>query len=235
MDGLRRYGGQTWFALGDADLATHLYRTQRLSEGAVLSGVTAEIATAWGLRLRVLPVSDDRVRTVLSVPGEGEIAFQDYFVARRHSVAVDGVRFDGAATASPAPGVLDALAGADTVVICPSNPIVSIGPVLAVPGVAGAVAGRRDRVVAVSPIVGGAALKGPADRLMRELGHEATVVGVARMYAPLAATLVVDEADAGLADAVEAEGMRCVVTPTVMSTPEVSRRLADTVLGAVHS
>ncbi|HET9732579.1 MAG TPA: 2-phospho-L-lactate transferase [Acidimicrobiales bacterium] len=234
MEALSRYGGQTWFALGDADLATHLYRTQRLAEGATLSAVTAEVAAAWGVRVGILPVSDDPVRTVLAVDGEGEIAFQDYFVARRHSVPVTGVRFRGADEARPAPGVLAALADADAVVVCPSNPVVSIGPVLAVPGVADAVRARRDTVVAVSPIVGGAALKGPADRMMRELGLDASVTGVARMWAPYASTLVVDERDAPLAATVEAEGMRCVVTNTVMSDPAVAANLARVVLGAVN-
>ena len=234
MDALERYGGQTWFRLGDRDLATHLYRTQRLAEGAGLAAVTAEIAAAWDVDVRLLPMSEDPVRTVLAVEGEGELSFQEYFVGRRHEVTVESVRFSGAGGAAPGPGVLEALAGADAVVICPSNPIVSIGPVLAVPGVSGAVRARRERTVAVSPIVAGAALKGPADRLMRELGHDASVVGVARLYAPLAAALVIDEADADLAPAVEEQGMRAVVTRTVMSSPEVARQLAETTLAAVR-
>ena len=232
MDELERYRGQTWFRLGDRDLALHLYRTQRMSEGAALSRVTAEVADAWGVGVRLLPVSDDPLRTMVTVEGAGEIAFQDYFVARRHDVTATAVRFDGAGTARPAPGVLDALAGAEAVVICPSNPIVSIGPILAVPGVAEAVAAGRGRTVAVSPIVAGRALKGPADRLLRELGHDPSVVGVARIYAPLAATLVIDDADADLAPFVEEAGMRCVVAPTVMSSPDIARGLAAVVLGA---
>ncbi len=231
MEALGRYpSALTWFGLGDRDLATHLFRTHRLGQGAPLSRVTAEIAAAWGVGVAVLPMTDDRVETRMDVAGEGEIGFQDYFVRRAHAVAVRGVRFDGADSARPAPGVLDALAGADVVVICPSNPIVSIGPLLAVPGVSDAVSVRRDRVVAVSPIVAGAALKGPADRLLGELGHEVSVVGVARLYAPLAATLVVDEADAVLAPAVEAAGMRCVVAPTVMHGPAEAAALARVVL-----
>ncbi len=184
MEALRRYPSSlSWFSLGDRDLATHLFRTQRLREGAALSTVTAEIAAAWGVSVVVLPVTDDRVETLMDAEDEGEIGFQDYFVRRVHAVAVRGVRFRGAETARPAPGVVDALHAAELVVICPSNPIVSIGPVLAVPGVREAVAARREHVVAVSPIVAGAALKGPADRLLRELGHEASVVGVARIYA----------------------------------------------------
>lgn len=232
MEALRRYpAARAWFNLGDRDLATHLYRTDRLRTGAALSAVTAEIAVAWDLGLRLLPVSDDPVRTFVTVDGS-EIGFQEYFVNRHHAVAASAVRFDGAERATPAPGVLDAIAAAERVVIAPSNPIVSIAPVLAVPGVQAAVTARRDDVVAVSPIVAGAALKGPADRLLRELGHEASVVGVARLYAPIAATLVIDDADADLAAAVEAEGLRCVVAPTIMRGPKEAAALAQVVLAA---
>ena len=232
MDALERLGGDAWFRLGDRDLATHLYRTDRLRQGATLSTVTAEITAALGVGARLLPMSDDPVRTHLTLAGGPEVSFQDYFVRRRHSVAVEAVRFSGAEHARPAPGVLDAMARAEVVVVCPSNPIVSVGPVLAVPGVLEALAARRDDVVAVSPIVAGAALKGPADRLLVELGHEATVVGVARLYAPFAATLVVDDADAALAAPVEACGVRCVVAPTVMHTPAHAAALATRLLDA---
>ena len=233
MAALDRFGpGLTWFRLGDRDLATHLYRTRRLDEGAPLSTVTAEIAAAWGVGVRLLPMSDDRVATRVDVPGEGEIEFQDYFVRRRHDVPVRAVRFEGVAAARPAPGVLDAISEADRVVICPSNPIVSIDPILAVPGIKAAVVARRADVVAVSPIVAGAALKGPAARLLADLGHDVSVVGVARLYAPLAAVLVVDEADGWLAGAVEEEGMRCVVTPAVMRARPEAVALATAVLGA---
>jgi LPPG:FO 2-phospho-L-lactate transferase len=237
MDALGRYtpeappgssAGTTWFGLGDRDLATHLYRTGRRAEGAPLSTVSAEIAAAWGLRLTVLPMSDDRVETRVTIAGTGdEIGFQEYFVHRRHDVAVSAVRFDGVDAASPAPGVLDALDGARRIVIAPSNPIVSIGPLLALPGLRPVLERRRADVVAVSPIVAGAALKGPADRLLTELGHEASVVGVARLYAPVAATLVVDTADADRAPEVEAAGMRCVVAPTIMRGPAEAAALAE--------
>jgi len=230
MEALERYGGETWFRLGDRDLATHMYRTHRLGEGADLATVTAEIARGWGLELRILPMTCDPVATRLTVAGEGEIAFQDYFVRRRHAVPVSGVRFAGVDLAVPGPGVLDAIDDAGTVVIAPSNPIVSIGPVLAVPGVRDRLAARRRSVVAVSPIVAGAALKGPADRLMTELGQDASVVGVARLYRDVAGTLVVDDADGHLAPAVEAEGVRCVVAPTVMSSPEAAAALARVTL-----
>ena len=242
MDALGRYqavrpegstAGVTWFGLGDRDLATHLYRTHRLAEGARLSTVTAEVTAAWGLGLHLLPMSDDRVETRLHLRDEAvEVGFQEYFVQRHHDVAVDAVRFVGVERAQPGPGVVEALTAAEVVVIAPSNPIVSIGPVLAVPGLRDLVAGRRETVVAVSPIVAGAALKGPADRLMVELGLEASVVGVARAYAPVAATLVIDEADAHLAGAVEAEGVRCVVAPTVMHGPPEAAALGQVVLTA---
>jgi LPPG:FO 2-phospho-L-lactate transferase len=236
MATLERYGGATWFGLGDRDLGTHLYRTQRLAEGAPLSVVTGEIARAWGLELAVVPVTDDPVRTRLTLadsdgsPGE-EVAFQDYFVARRHAVPVAAVRVAGAEAASPAPGVLDALATAATVVVAPSNPIVSIGPVLAVPGIREAVTARRDDVVAISPLVGGRALKGPADRLLRELGHDDSVAGIARLYAPFAGTLVIDTVDAEHADAVRAAGLRCVVTDTIMRDPGAASALCEVALG----
>ncbi|MGH9082105.1 MAG: 2-phospho-L-lactate transferase [Acidimicrobiales bacterium] len=239
LTALEALGGEHWFRLGDQDLATHLYRTQRLGEGASLSQATAELARARGVAVRLLPMSDDPVRTRLTlarsaagVPAGAEIAFQHYFVRLRHAVAVGAVRFDGAEQARPAPGVLDALTGADRVVVCPSNPIVSIGPILAVPGIAAALAARRDDVVAVSPIVAGAALKGPADRLLVELGHESSVVGVARLYAAIAGTLVIDEADGHLAPKVEAEGVRAVVAPAVMSSPQRAAALAKVVLDA---
>ena len=232
MAALDRYRGQTWFRLGDQDLATHLYRTQRLNEGASLSTVTAEITAAWGLQLRVLPVTDDTVATRVTVAGEGEISFQEYFVGRHHDVPVSAVRVEGAALARPGPGVLAAIDDAEVVIICPSNPIVSIGPVLAVPGVQEAVEAARERTVAISPIVAGAALKGPADRMLAELGHESSVVGVARLYAPLAAALVIDQADADRAAAVEAEGVRCIVTDTIMRDPAVAAALAKTALDA---
>ena len=239
MDELGRLGGDDWFRLGDRDLATHLYRTGRLRAGATLSTVTAELAERRHLSVRLLPVTDDALRTRVTLaettelgPAGSEVGFQDYFVRLRHQVAVRSVRFEGADTARPAPGVMDALGAANRIVVCPSNPVVSIGPLLAVPGVLDALVARRADVVAVSPIIAGAALKGPADRLLSELGAEASVTGVARLYAPWVGTLVVDDADAALASSVEAEGVRCVVTGTVMDSPERAAALAKVVLGA---
>lgn len=229
MDLLGRYGNPTWFNLGDRDLATHIVRTERLRAGEPLSAVSDHLARSWGLDVRVVPVTDDPLRTRVRVD-EGEIGFQEYFVGRQHDVPVSNVRFEGAETARPAPGVLEAIATADRIVIAPSNPIVSIDPVLAVPGVREAVVERRADTVAVSPIVAGAALKGPAARLLEELGGEATVVGVANRYAAVAATLVVDSADAALAPQVEDAGMRCVVTDTVMVDRDRAAALCRTVL-----
>ena len=237
METLGRLGGDTWFNLGDRDLGTHLYRTARRREGAPLSQVTAEITAGWGLEIVLLPVTDDRLRTMLTIDGDdgrpAEIGFQEYFVQRQHSVPVRAIRFDGADEARPGPGVLEAIDQAQCVVIAPSNPLISIDPVLAVSDVRDAVTAARERTVAVSPIVAGEALKGPADRLLTELGHIPTVVGVAELYAPLASTLVIDEADAALAPAVEASGLRCVVAPTVMSSPRIAAELADTVLDSI--
>jgi LPPG:FO 2-phospho-L-lactate transferase len=239
MGELARLGGEDWFRLGDRDLATHLFRTGQLRAGSPLSAVTALLAERRGVPVRLLPVTDEPLRTRITLaeastlgPAGTEVGFQDYFVRLRHEVAVSGVRFEGAAAALPAPGVMEALERAEVIVVCPSNPVVSIGPVLAVPGVREALVRRRDRVVAVSPIIAGAALKGPADRLMAELGTESSVVGVARLYAPWIGTLVVDEADAARAPEVEAEGVRCLVTDTVMSSPERAAALARVVVDA---
>ncbi|HEY5108283.1 MAG TPA: 2-phospho-L-lactate transferase [Acidimicrobiales bacterium] len=232
MESLGRLGGVTWFNLGDRDLATHLYRTQRLSEGAPLGTVTAELTERFGVSVRLVPATDDPLRTRLLLEGGNEVGFQEYFVKLHHDVAVREVRFVGAADARPGPGVLEAIGNADTIVVCPSNPVVSIDPVLAVPGLPEALAARRDSIVAVSPIVAGAALKGPAGRLLVEMGSESSVVGVARWYAPWVSTLVVDEADAAMAPAVEAEGVRCIVAPTIMSDISRSAALAQVILDA---
>lgn len=242
MESLHRYAdvrpawstaAPTWFNLGDQDLATHFYRTARRAEGATLSDVTAEIARAWGLELTLLPMTDQRFRTVVELAGGDEagswVSFQDYFVRLRHGVPVSGVRFEhDDARLTEAARVT--LAGAATIVIAPSNPLVSIAPIRALAGVDELLAGRRDRVVAVSPLVGGAALKGPADRMLVELGHEPSVVGIARLYRAIAGVLVIDHADAHLADEVRAVGMDCVVTDTVMSSPEIAQALAAATL-----
>jgi LPPG:FO 2-phospho-L-lactate transferase len=210
-----------------------------MDELAPLSEVTAALCERRGIAVHMLPVTDDPLRTRVTLaaqsdlgPAGTEVGFQDYFVRLAHDVPVRSVRFDGAAEARPAPGVTDALERAGLILVCPSNPVVSIGPLLAVPGVEDALRARRGDVVAVSPIVAGAALKGPADRMLRELGTEASVVGVARLYASWVGTLVIDESDAAYKAAVEAEGVRCVVAPTVMSSPERAADLAKVVLDA---
>ncbi len=233
MESLERLGGVTWFGLGDQDLATHCYRTQRLAEGAALSEVTGELARSFGVGVTLLPVTDDPLRTRLQLVDGPEVGFQEYFVHRRHDVAVESVRFEGAGQARPAPGVLEALDLATTVIVCPSNPVVSIDPLLAVPGMIDHLRRRRERIVGVSPIIAGKALKGPADRLLTEMGFESSAVGVASWYASWVGTLVIDEADADLAPVVEAQGVRCVVAPTVMSTVDRSADLCRTVLDAV--
>ena len=240
MEALGRYGdvrpdGSTaaarWFNLGDRDLATHMYRTARLAEGATLTEVTDEIRRAWALPCSILPMSDQRHATIIDTVDHGEVSFQDYFVRLRHAVPVRGLRFEGPAELSGA--VRRALEEADSIVIAPSNPLVSIGPIRSLGGVDEILAARRDRVVAISPIVGGAALKGPADRMLAELGLGASVAAVARLYAPVASALVIDPADADLVSAVESAGMRAVVTPSVMETPEIARDLARATLDAV--
>jgi LPPG:FO 2-phospho-L-lactate transferase len=240
MEALARYtavrpdastAGATWFSLGDLDLATHLYRTARLREGATLTDVTDEIRRAWAIGARLLPMTDDRIGTMIELAGGEVVGFQDYFVRLRHAVAVRNVFFEprGARLTAAASA---AMSDADVVVIAPSNPVVSIGPIRTLPRVDDVLAARRDSVVAVSPIVGGAALKGPADRLLAELGHEPSVVGVARLYAPIAAALVIDPVDAALAGRVEEAGMRAVIQPSVMSTPERAAALATATLAA---
>ncbi|MFZ0058681.1 MAG: 2-phospho-L-lactate transferase [Acidimicrobiales bacterium] len=233
MGALDRYHVPTWFRLGDLDLATHLFRTVRLAEGAALSEVTAEIAATWGLGFRLLPMTDDTVRTRLRLANGEEVDFQEYFVRLRHDVVAASIAYDGAEAATPAPGVLAALAEAEAILIAPSNPLLSIAPILAVPGIGAAVERRRERVVAVSPIVGGRALRGPADRLLAELGHESSAVGVARLLGGYAGCLVIDTTDANLHPDVVAAGVRAVVADTVMRTPEVAAALARVALGAV--
>jgi LPPG:FO 2-phospho-L-lactate transferase len=223
--------GESWFGLGNRDLATHFYRTTRLAEGATLAEVTAEITQAFGIGFRVVPMTNERVSTMVTLVDGSEISFQEYFVKLRHSVAIRSVRFAGVAEAT-ALGLGD-MSSADAVIIAPSNPIVSIGPMRALQNFDATLAARRDTVVAISPIVAGAALKGPADRMMSEMGHEPSVVGVARLYAPIASTLVIDTADEHLISAVEREGMRCIATNTIMKTAEISAALTQTCLSAI--
>jgi LPPG:FO 2-phospho-L-lactate transferase len=237
LDALSRYDVPTWFRLGDKDIATHLYRTERVRAGATLSQVTDEIVRAWGLDVRLIPMTDDRVRTRITVArpdaGTVELAMQEWFVGERAESPVVSVRFDGAERARPAPGVLEALRTADTIVICPSNPVISIGPILSVPGVREALIARRSRVIAISPIVAGAPVRGPADRLMAPLDIEVSCVGVARAYAQICGALVIDAVDAHRAGEVETAGVRAIVTDTMMRSPEIATELARRTLAAV--
>jgi LPPG:FO 2-phospho-L-lactate transferase len=237
LDALARYEVPTWFRLGDKDLATHLYRTQRLRAGAPLSAVTSEIAAAWSVDAHLLPMSDDAVRTRITVRREDgtteELAMQRWFVGERAESPVVAVRFEGAEQARPAPGVLEALRRADAIVLCPSNPVISIGPILAVPGIRDILVARRDRVVAVSPIVGGAPVKGPADRLMAPLGIDVSCVGVAHEYSEICSSLVIDAIDADRAPEVEDAGVHAVVTDTMMRSPEIAAALAAETLATV--
>ena len=215
---VERLGAESWFTLGDRDIGLHLVRTSALRSGEPLSTVTARIAAALGVETRLLPASDERVRTIVTTDA-GDLDFQSWFVGRKHTDPVLDVRFEGAEAARPAPGVLEALAAADRIVIAPSNPFVSIDPILAVPGIRAAVAARRTDAVAVSPIVGGRALRGPLAEMLSGIGHEPTALGVARLYVELVSTFVVDLADAELAPVIEALGLKAVVVPTVMVDP----------------
>ena len=228
LEALEALGGPTWFRLGDRDLALHHERTRRLASGEPLSGVTRALAATMGVRSAVLPMTDDRVRTLV-LTAEGEIPFQTYFVAMGCEPAVRGFRFSGAESARPAPGVLEALAGADVIVLCPSNPWVSLDPILALPGVRDNV--RAGVTVAVSPIIGGQALKGPAAKMFREMGIEPSAQAVATHLKGLIRGLVLDAEDSGQASRIEASGVRTLVTQTVMKGRQARRRLAEEVLG----
>ncbi|MES1248974.1 MAG: 2-phospho-L-lactate transferase [Actinomycetota bacterium] len=222
-------GGETWFLLGDRDLGLHLVRTQALRSGEPLSSVTRRFAEKLGLGVTLLPATDDRLRTLIATPA-GEFTFQEWFVARGHRDEVDAVRFDGADAATPAPGVLEALDGADLILIAPSNPYVSIDPILAVPGVREALAARRVPCVAVSPLIGGRAVKGPADRMLARMGGGTTPAHVARCYDGLIDALVLDERDAGDLDGLQ---VRPIVARTLMRDADARRRLVEAALGGV--
>jgi LPPG:FO 2-phospho-L-lactate transferase len=232
LDMLGRYGEPTWFRVGDADLATHVRRSRLLGDGVSLTDATRSMAEALGVQTRVLPATDDRLRTVLQTDA-GDLEFQDYFVRLRQEPEVRGVRFEGLDRARATPNVLHAIGKAGMLVIAPSNPVVSVEPILALAGVRQAMlaAGRQGTPrIAVSPIVAGAALKGPADRMLTSLGHEATALGVARLYAGLVNTFVLDDADAGLAPHVEELGMEALVLPTVMRDDADRAALAEALL-----
>jgi LPPG:FO 2-phospho-L-lactate transferase len=229
---IAQLGGETWFQLGDRDLGLHLVRTDALRRGEPLSQVTRELARRVGLQLTLLPVTDDRLRTRIRTPA-GEFEFQEWFVARGHRDEVDEIVFDGAESARPAPGVLEAVAEADLVAIAPSNPFVSVAPILGVAELRTTLEQRRPDNVAVSPLIGGRAVKGPADAMFGRLAGGTSAAHVAGCYEGLIGTLVIDEADAADADAVAALGVSPVVTRTLMSEPASARALAEAVVGLV--
>ncbi len=226
---LGRLGAPTWFKLGDRDLALHIHRTALLGQGIALSEITDRIRQALGVSVRVLPMSDQPVPTHV-ITAEGDMHFEEYFVRRRAADEVRGVRFAGIEQALPAPGVLSAIAEAEVILVAPSNPIVSIGPILALPGVREALHATRAPIVAVSPIVGGAPIKGPAAPLMRASGLEVSATGIAQAYRDFLDVLIIDEQDAELKPAVEALGIRAIVTDTIMSSMEKKAHLARVAL-----
>ena len=217
-------GAESWFTLGDRDIGLHLVRTALLREGRPLSEVTARLAASLRVATRILPATDDRLRTFVATP-EGELAFQDWFVRRGHRDPVRGVRYEGAESARPAPGVVEAIEEAELVFLAPSNPFVSLGPILAVPGIPEALARRTGPVVAVSPIVGGKALRGPLAEMLVAQGLEASAVGSAKLVVEHADSFVLDEEDAGLVPEIEALGLRAFVAPIVMAEPDSRERI----------
>jgi LPPG:FO 2-phospho-L-lactate transferase len=234
LERLAALGEPAWFRLGDRDLATHLFRTRRLREGWSLSRVTDALARLHGVRARLVPVTDDRVRTFIHT-GAGRLPFQQYLVRRQARGRVRRIEVAGVPRARPAPGVLAALRTSDAIVIAPSNPLVSVGPILAVPGVRAALRRRRAHVAAITPIVAGRPLRGPLHRMLAGLGHEVSPRGVARLYRDVAATFVLDERDRRWRGPIEALGMRVVITDTVMRTPRHAARLADVVVRALEA
>lgn len=230
LEMLRRLGAPGWFSVGDRDLATHVLRTELLREGRSLTEVADTLRQALGVPSQILPATDQPLRTLLDTDA-GELDFQTYFVARGQRDEVRGVRFAGLAEARPTDAALRAVREAELVVLAPSNPIVSIGPILELPGMREAVTSARS--VAISPIVAGRALKGPADRMLASLGHETSALGVARLHGGVVDAFVLDEADAALASAVEGLGMRALVLPTVMRTDADRAALAGAVLDAM--
>ncbi len=231
LKSLRELGEDEWFSIGDLDLATHLFRTDRLRAGKTLADATAALTNARGLRCRVIPVTNDPHPTIVRTD-EGDLAFQEYFVRRRTEPTVLGFTFPGAAQARPAPGVIEAIRDADLLVIAPSNPFVSIGPMLEVAGVRTALESSTAKRVAISPIIGGAAVKGPAAEMMQALGHDVSAVGVARIYADCIDLFILDQADVALVSEVQALGLGAVALDTMMTGDEGRRRVAAAVLEA---
>jgi LPPG:FO 2-phospho-L-lactate transferase len=229
LEMLKAHGLDTWFGLGDMDLATHLYRTENLKKGYTLTQISRDISGVLGLKTKILPMTDDMFETRVRT-SEGSIHFEEYFVRKQAKIEVLGVEFVGAATAKPAPGVLDAILDAETIVVCPSNPVVSIGTILAVNGVRDALKRTNARVIGISPIVAGLPIKGPADKMLRCLGFEVSAYGVAKLYSDFLDTFVIDTKDAGSKNRVETLGVNVKVTNTIMQSLEDKVSLARVVL-----
>src|SRR5712691_8296693 len=226
---LATYGRPNWFNLGDRDLATHIHRTAMLVEGKTLSQAADSIRIALGVKSRILPMSDNPIPTIID-SNEGPLHFQEYLVKRRAEPVVRGIRFAGAESAKPAPGVLEAIRNADRIIICPSNPLISIGPILAVPQIRDQLRANKQKVFAVCPIVGGKSLKGPSDKMLAQLGHDPTALGVAKLYADFTGTFIIEPADKSQSAAIAALGMRVAVLPTVMKTLDQKRKLAHALI-----
>lgn len=232
LDWLARYGAPRWFNLGDKDLATHIYRTSELRNGRTLTEITAHLAASLGVAATILPMSDAYMPTRV-VTDEGEMHFQEYFVRRRCEPRVREIRFDNLEAARPAAGVLEAIQSADLVILCPSNPFISIAPILAVTGIRDALRETAATVIAITPIIGGRALKGPAADMLGDLGHEVSARGVAALYSDFLDLFVLDEADVALAQTIEALGIRVAVTNTLMNTLQDKQQLAARVVAYV--
>jgi LPPG:FO 2-phospho-L-lactate transferase len=226
---LAGFGRANWFNLGDRDLAAHIHRTAMLGDGKSLTNAAESIRTALGVKSRILPMSNEPVPTIID-SNEGPLHFQEYLVKRRAEPNLRGIRFDGVESARPAPGVLDSIRDADRILICPSNPLISIGPILAVPGIREALRGRKNDVIAVCPIVGGKSLKGPSDKMLGQLGYQPSAEGIAKLYADFTGTFVIDTVDEAQADTIRSLGMKVAVLPTVMKTLGQKRKLARSLL-----
>jgi LPPG:FO 2-phospho-L-lactate transferase len=234
LPSLARFYGKPWFGLGDRDLATHLYRTDRMHQGAGLTQITAEVARAFSVKSQILPMSDDRVRTFVKLRGKPPIPFQEYFVRGRSRGTVEKIELRGIRDARPTPAVLQAIRKSAAVILAPSNPFVSLGPILQLPGVRESLRSVKSRVAAISPIVGNKTIKGPADKMLRGLGMEVSPLGVARLYKDIASLFIIDGADRRYIEPIELLGMRALATDIIMTTPDRAANLAKLVLQALN-
>jgi len=234
LQALAKFYGRGWFALGDRDLATHLFRTDKLRQGWPLSRITAQIAARCGVAARILPMSEDRVRTFVKLRGREPMPFQEYFVRNRARGVVEKIELRGVQRARPLPQALDAIRTSAAVILAPSNPFVSLGPILSLKSMRSTLAAVRQRVAAISPLVGGKTIKGPADKMMRGLGHEVSALGIAKLYRNCVGTMIIDQVDRRYLEPIRALGMKAIAADTIMSTPERAAALADVVLNALE-